>query len=296
MGNQVLKKQHIYDIIVWNIYLGVTLMSNSRPIGVFDSGLGGLTVVRELNRLLPYEDIIYFGDTGRVPYGNRSRETIRRYAHEDESFLLKQDVKAIVAACGTVSSVASDVSEQLPIPFFEVVTHASNEAVLKTRNGKIGVIGTSATIKSGKHKDCILSLMPTAKVINVSCPLFVPLVEEGWYESGDIVVKETIARYLEPLYREGIDTLILGCTHYPVLSEAIDSYFKGKVTLINAGTATALAISEFLEKNDMLSGKAIGENKFYVSDKADSFRRQASVLLGKEIDDSNVRLVSLSSL
>lgn len=268
-------------------------MGNSRPIGVFDSGLGGLTVVKELNRLLPNEDIIYFGDTGRVPYGNRSHDTIKRYAKEDEDFLLKQDVKVIVAACGTVSSVAADVSRQLPIPFFEVVSHAAKEAVSITKNRKIGVIGTAATVKSGKHKEYILREMPDAKVFAQSCPLFVPLVEEGWYTADDIVVKETVIRYLEPLIKEGIDTLILGCTHYPVLSDAISSILGKGVTLINAGTATAIAILRFLKENNMLSDKMSGANRFYVSDKADSFRTQASVLLGKAINDSKVKLVSL---
>ncbi len=268
-------------------------MANNRPIGVFDSGLGGLTVVKELNRLLPNEDIIYFGDTGRVPYGNRSRDTIRRYAKEDEDFLLKQDVKAIVAACGTVSSVAADVSNELPIPFFEVVSHAAHEAVSTTKNGKIGVIGTAATVKSGKHKEYILKEMPDALVFAQSCPLFVPLVEEGWYKADDVVVIETVSRYLEPLFEAGVDTLILGCTHYPVLSEAIGKVLGDKVTLINAGTATAKAVLKFLNENNMSREKLTAENQFFVSDKADSFRTQASVLLGKEINDSKVKLVSL---
>ncbi len=271
-------------------------MSDSRPIGVFDSGLGGLTVVKELNRLLPKEDIIYFGDTGRVPYGNRSVETIKRYAREDEDFLLSRDVKMIIAACGTVSSVASDISSQLPIPFFEVVSHASKDAVRVTESKKIGVIGTSATIKSGKHKEYISTLMPEAQVISQSCPLFVPLVEEGWYSAKDIVVKETVSRYLEPMISGGIDTLILGCTHYPVLSEAISRILGDKVTLINAGTSVAKAVLEFLTEQDMLSNKTKGENHFFVSDKADSFREQASILLGSDVDDSKVRLVSLNSL
>lgn len=268
-------------------------MSNNRPIGVFDSGLGGLTVVKELNRLLPDEDIVYFGDTGRVPYGNRSRETIRRYAKEDEAFLLKQDVKVIIAACGTVSSVAADISETLPIPFFEVVSHASKAAVKASKNGKIGVIGTAATIKSGKHREYILKENPNATVVCQSCPLFVPLVEEGWYSAEDGVVIETVRRYLEPMLDAEIDTLILGCTHYPVLSEAISRVLGDKVTLINAGTATAEVVSEFLKKNAMMSQNTGGKAEFYVSDKADSFRFEASLLLGREIDDNKVKLVSL---
>lgn len=272
-------------------------MADSRPIGVFDSGLGGLTVVKELRRYMPNEDIIYFGDTGRVPYGTRSRDTIRRYAKEDENFLLNQDVKLIIAACGTVSSVAADVSEQLPIPFFEVVSHAAEAAVEATRNGKIGVIGTSATVKSGKHKECIMALNGDACVTAQSCSLFVPLVEEGWYNEDDIVVTETVRRYLEPITKSGADTLVLGCTHYPVLSRAISKVLGNGVTLINAGTATAKAVLEFLKEKDMLNCSAEnGDIRFFVSDKADSFRQQASVLLGGEIDESKVEQVSLSNL
>ena len=272
-------------------------MADSCPIGVFDSGLGGLTVVKELCRYMPCEDIIYFGDTGRVPYGTRSRETIRRYAKEDENFLLKRDVKLIIAACGTVSSVAADVSEQLPIPFFEVVSHASKAAVEATKNGKIGVIGTAATVKSGKHKEHILKLMPEAQVTAQGCSLFVPLVEEGWYNEDDIVVTETVRRYLEPITESGADTLILGCTHYPVLTKAIKKVLGDTVTLINAGTATSKAVLGYLKEKDMLNkSKKNGDIKFFVSDKADSFRQQASVLLGADIDDSKVEQVELSSL
>ena len=271
-------------------------MADSRPIGVFDSGLGGLTVAKELKRYMPSEDIVYFGDTGRVPYGTRSRDTIRRYAREDEEFLLKQDVKLIIAACGTVSSVAADISEQLPIPFFEVVSHAAADAVKSTKNGKIGIIGTAATVKSGKHKEQILKLMPNAQVTAQSCSLFVPLVEEGWYSADDIVVTETVRRYLEPIIEAGCDTLILGCTHYPVLQDAIAKVLGKDVTLINAGVSTAKAVLSFLKERNMLSTTCKGNIKFYVSDKVDSFRKQASYLLGEEIDESKVEQVSLSGL
>ena len=256
-------------------------MSNNRPIGVFDSGLGGLTVVKELNRLLPDEDIVYFGDTGRVPYGNRSRETIRRYAKEDEAFLLKQDVKVIIAACGTVSSVAADISETLPIPFFEVVSHASKAAVKASKNGKIGVIGTAATIKSGKHREYILKENPNATVVCQSCPLFVPLVEEGWYSAEDGVVIETVRRYLEPMLDAEIDTLILGCTHYPLLTEAISEFFP-EATLINAGAEGGEQIKRILEEKNML-GAEKGENEFFVSGDVESFVKNGSLFLGSDI-------------
>jgi len=193
--------------------------------------------------------------------------------------------------------VAADVSEQLPIPFFEVVSHASIAATAVTKNKKIGVIGTNATVKSGKHKEYILKNMPDADVVAQGCSLFVPLVEEGWCSAEDLVVTKTVERYLEPIKEFGADTLILGCTHYPVLSDAIRKILGDGVTLINAGTATAKAVSSFLQENDLLNSDAKkGNIKFFVSDKADSFRQQASILLGADFDDSNIEQVSLSSI
>lgn len=271
-------------------------MSDKRAIGVFDSGLGGLTVVKELFKTLPNENIIYFGDTGRVPYGTRSVETIKKYARQDEQFLINQDVKLIIAACGTVSSVASDTANDLPVPFFEVVSHAAKAAVNATKNGKIAVIGTNATVKSRQHEKAILSLMPNAEVFNQSCTLFVPLVEEGWFSADDVVVLETVSRYLKPVFEFGADTLILGCTHYPILSEAITKILGDEVTLINAGTATADAVKRFLESNDLLNASFGSAHEFYVSDKPDSFVKQASVLLGREIDVNKVQKVDINNL
>lgn len=271
-------------------------MSDNRAIGVFDSGLGGLTVVKELFKTLPLEEIIYFGDTGRVPYGTRSVETIKKYARQDERFLLNQDVKLIIAACGTVSSVAADTANDLPVPFFEVVSHAAKAAVKATKNGKIAVIGTNATVKSRQHEKVILSLNPNAKVLNQSCTLFVPLVEEGWYSADDVVVVETVSRYLKPVFEFGADTLILGCTHYPILSEAISKVLGDSVTLINAGTATADAVKEYLVENGLENDSCDKKHSFYVSDKPDSFVKQASVLLGRDIDGNMVQKVDINNL
>ncbi len=270
-------------------------MSDNRAIGVFDSGLGGLTVVKEIQKTLPDENIVYFGDTGRVPYGTRSRDTIRKYALEDERFLLSQDVKLIVAACGTVSSVAADTAENLPVPFAEVVSHSVRAAVSATKNRKIGILGTNATINSGAHKKQILKLLPDAEVYENSATLFVPLVEEGWYSENDSIVLGTVERYLSPLLKSGIDTLILGCTHYPVLSKAIKRLAGDGVVLINMGEATALSLKEQLTKADSLntSGKK-GNIRFYVSDKAESFRKTASILLGEDIDENTVEQVDIS--
>ena len=266
-------------------------MSDNRAIGIFDSGLGGLTVASEIIRLLPNENIVYFGDTGRVPYGTRSRETIRRYAVEDEQFLLSQNVKLIVAACGTVSSVAADTGANLPVPFIEVVSHSVKAAVKASKNKKIGVLATAATIRSGAHKRQILDLLPTATVIESSGTLLVPLVEEGWTGADDTVVTETLERYLKPMKQAGVDTVILGCTHFPVLTAAISRVMGDGVTLINMGTATALAAAELLEQTNALNDQETCEHRFFVSDKTASFSKTAEILLGEEIGDDNVTLV-----
>lgn len=272
-------------------------MADNRPIGVFDSGLGGLTVVKEILNVLPNEDIIYFGDTDRVPYGTKSRDTIRRYARQDEAFLLSQNVKLIVAACGTVSSVASDIGEQLPVPYVEVVSHAAKAAVNATKNGKIGVIGTSATIMSGEHKRVIENLLPSAEVYVQSCTLFVPLVESGFTDENDVIVYETVKRYLEPLKKADVDTLILGCTHYPVLSNAIRRYMGENVTLINAGISTAYAVKEILSEKSLLNdSQNPSVQRYFVSDVTPSFKTTAHLLLGAEPTEEQLSQVDIEKL
>lgn len=272
-------------------------MADNRPIGVFDSGLGGLTVVKELISALPKENIVYFGDTDRVPYGTKSRETIRKFARQDEAFLLSKDVKLIVAACGTVSSVASDIGEQLPVPYIEVVSHAGKAAAEATKNGKIGVIGTNATINSGEHRRHILEHLPTAQVISQSCTLFVPLVETGWVDENDPVVYETVKKYLTPMVDAGVDTLILGCTHYPVLSAAIKRVMGENVTLINAGVSTAAAVKDTLiEKGLLNSADKKGTCSYFVSDITPSFSKIAALLLGKEPEESTVEQVDIEKI
>ena len=256
-------------------------MSDNRAIGVFDSGLGGLTVAREIMKLLPCENIVYFGDTGRVPYGTKGSNTIRKYALQDERFLLSKNVKMIVAACGTVSSVAADTAEQLPVPFVEVVSHSVRAAVAATKNQKIGILATSATINSGAHKKQILAALPTAKVVEAAGTLLVPIVEEGWTEPNDAVATETLKRYLKPMIDAGVDTLILGCTHFPVLSGIIRGIMGNGVKLINMGEATAKAIAQLLESSDTLNdGKSKTEYKFFASDKTAAFKRTVDILLG----------------
>ena len=271
-------------------------MADNRPIGVFDSGLGGLTVAREIIKLMPNEDIVYFGDTGRVPYGTRSRETIVKYAKQDESFLLSKNVKMIIAACGTVSSVASDTGELLPVPFVEVVSHAAKQAVSVTKNKRIGVIGTTATVASNSYKTKILELMPDAQVHQNDCPLFVPLVEAGWIDSDDAVTLETAHRYLAPLKEQNVDVLIMGCTHYPVITDIIRKVMGEDITLVNIGEYTAKAVLKYLIDNDMQNEKIDnGSHEYYVSDRTESFSKTASILMGNSIADK-VERVDISKI
>ena len=272
-------------------------MADNRAIGVFDSGLGGLTVAREIIKLMPNENIVYFGDTGRVPYGTKGRDTIRKYALQDERFLLSHNVKMIVAACGTVSSVAADTAEQLPVPFVEVVSHSVKAAVNATQNGRIGILATSATIASGAHKKQILEMLPSAKVVESSGTMLVPLVEEGWTKKDDIVATETLKRYLSPMINAGIDTLILGCTHFPVLSGAISNVLGDGVTLVNMGVSTAEAIKEMLYNSDGLNdSKKSAEHKFFASDKTAAFEKTVKILLGDYDKNFDIEQVDIEKV
>lgn len=252
------------------------------PIGIFDSGLGGLSVVKPIVRMLPGQDIIYFGDTGRVPYGNRSPETIERYAKQDIRFLLSQNVSMIIAACGTVSSVAPHAAEGLEVPFLEVVGPAVKAALKATKKGKIGVIGTAATVNSRAYTNKLLLQSRELEVFEKACPLLVPLVEAGWIDRQDVVTREVLRRYLEPLKEKEIDTLILGCTHYPLLKEAISDIMGQDVELIDTGLETAKAAVGIVAAKGQEGGQ--GKCSFYISDKVDRFREIAEMLLGYSID------------
>ena len=258
---------------------------DTRPIGVFDSGLGGLTAVRELRRLLPGEDIVYFGDTGRVPYGGRSAETIIKYARQDVAFLRTFDLKAVVIACGTVSTTAMDVlAAENPIPVLGVVAPAAQAAARATRNGVVGLIGTQASIRSGAYEKLIRAANPAARVLSQPCPLFVPLVENGRFRPGDVVIETVAEEYLAPLKQAGADTLVLGCTHYPLLIDVIRAHMGPGVTLVNAGAEGAKAAAAALERADALSGKtAGGTDRYFVSDRQEDFSRLASIFLGWDV-------------
>lgn len=266
-------------------------------IGIFDSGLGGLTAVKELIKVLPHENIIYFGDTARVPYGTRSRKTIIKYARQDAYFLLSRGVKMIIAACGTVSSVAGGLKDELPVPFTGVVVPTAEAAVKATRTGRIGVIGTSATVNSGSYKNEILRLNRDITVFQQDCPLFVSLVENSFISPDDEIVRLVVERYLKKLKNEGIDTLILGCTHFPIISQAIANYLGDGVSLIDSGRETALWAAKLLQEKRLLNtSEEAGACRYYVSDTVEDFRRVAEIFLnhsvGNEVSHINLELIN----
>ena len=252
-----------------------------KAIGVFDSGVGGLTVARELISQLPYEDIVYFGDTARVPYGIKSKETVVRFSIENILFLLKQDVKLICVACNTASSLALPViKNNFKVPIVGVISPGVREAVYATQNKKIGVIGTKGTIKSRSYEKEIRQLDPKVKVTAVACPLFVPFVEEGWL-SGDVVLK--VARtYLEPLKKAGVDTIILGCTHYPLLKQVIKKVMGNDARLIDSAKQVAIEVKKILAGDGLLNkNRKKGQHRFFVSDNPEWFSELACRFLGK---------------
>ncbi len=252
---------------------------DNRRIGVFDSGLGGLTALKPLQKLLPNEDIVYFGDTGRIPYGSRSAETIAKYALGDIRFLKSCGVKAILVACGTASSVLPTLGK-FDLPVLGVVEPAAEAAVARTKNGRIGIIGTAATVRSGAYEKAIAGRAETKAV---GCPLFVPLVENGRVRRGDVVI-ETVAReYLEPFKAFGCDTLILGCTHYPLLREIIAAELNG-VELIDPGAEAAAKMAALVEREGLSSEVGSGEVEYHLSDDPAGFARLASLFLGHEVE------------
>ncbi len=266
-------------------------MLHNAPIGVFDSGVGGLTVAREIMRQLPNERIVYFGDTARVPYGSKSPETITRYSRQIVRFLQTQQVKAIVIACNSASACALETLEkETNLPIIDVVRPGARTALETTRNGKIGVIATEATISSGIYKRYIEESDKSVRTISKACPLFVPLVEEGLWE--DPVTDEIAGRYLAELIDSGIDTLILGCTHYPLIRSTVGRIMGEKVSLVNPAYETARALKRLLEKKGLESEKRPGLGtelyRFFVSDAADKFQKFANSILSYGILSAKV--------
>ena len=256
-----------------------------RPIGVFDSGLGGLTAVRELARIMPDEDLVYFGDTGRVPYGSRSGETIINYAKQDVAFLNTFDPKAIVIACGTVSTTALDILQrESAIPIFGVVEPAARAAARLTQNGRVGLIGTEASIRSGAYERALSALSPSTQISARACPLLVPLVENGRCEVGDPVAETVVAEYLQPLKEWGADTLMLGCTHYPLLRGIISAYMGEGVSLVDVGEQCAQWVADQLTARGMRTDRTEkGSHRYFVSDSPAGFCKAASRFLGEDV-------------
>lgn len=257
-----------------------------KPIGIFDSGLGGLTTVKELSKLLPNEDIIYFGDTGRVPYGTRSEDTIIKYVRQDMNFLKANDVKMIIAACGTASSVAlKHLTDEFDVPVIGVLEPACKAAALSTKNNKIGVLATPGTINSGAYGKGIRNLDKSIIVYEKACPMFVPLVENGYINSEPtrIIARE----YLEPMMEDEVDTIILGCTHYPLLTGVINEITNGKINLINVGYETAKYAKDLLKIFDILNDKKEnGTEKYYVSDDVEKFSYLGGMFLERTINST----------
>ena len=254
---------------------------DKRPIGIFDSGIGGLTVLHEIARLLPNEDLVYLGDTARVPYGTKSAETVIRYSIENTRFLLAKNVKAVVVACNSASATSmAPLRAEFPLPILGVIEAGVEEALRRTRGGAIGVIGTYATIQSGQY-ETLLRAAGAAEVISQPCPLFVPLAEEGWIDN--IVAEEVAKIYLEPFQRSAVDTLILGCTHYPLLEGVIAKTCGPTVTLVNSAYAIAIKLREMLRESGLSRGSLGGDRRFYFTDSPERAKTVGSRFLGEDL-------------
>jgi len=256
-----------------------------QAIGIFDSGVGGLTVLREIFKVLPQEDTIYFGDTARVPYGTKSPETVERYSREITSFLVKRDIKLLVVACNTASAVAlNSLKREFFIPVVGVIEPGARRAVEVTRSGRIGVIGTAGTIKSSAYTRAIKRLNPAAEVLTRACPLFVPLAEEGWTDNQ--VARLTAQSYLQELKEADIDTLVLGCTHYPLLKNIIAETMGPDVVLVDSAEETGRTVAEILTNKKLLRpALEKGNHHFFVSDIPAGFIRVGNRFLGGKLGD-----------
>jgi glutamate racemase len=259
-------------------------LSRNRPIGVFDSGLGGLTVVKALKKILPYEDIVYLGDTARLPYGTKSAEAIQRFALQDTEFLLGRNVKLVIVACHSASSVALDeLQKRHKLPILGVIDPGARAAVEATRNNRIGVIGTGLTIGSGSYERAIRRYRRDVEIVARSTPLFVPLAEEGWLNND--VAYRAAQTYLKPLKAEGIDTLLLGCTHYPLLKRVIARTLGRRIRLVDSAEETALSARALLDDKSLLRRKTRPSYRFYLSDLSPNFREICSRFLGEPVSD-----------
>jgi glutamate racemase len=267
-------------------------MPDARPIGVFDSGIGGLTVVKALRDLLPNEKIFYLGDTARVPYGGKSAGTVERYSLEITGMLIEEQAKMVVVACNTASSVAlPKLKQSLPVPVLGVIDPGARAAIAATRNHHIGVIGTRATIRSRSYERALRALDAEVQVSSNACPLLVPLIEEGLLD--DEVTDRMIARYLQPMVSDGIDTLVLGCTHYPLLADAIARFLGEKVVVVDSARNCAVAVQELLDRQSLRAPvRNSGGLEIVLTDAADNFLGVARDALRLEIGDVQLREVA----
>ena len=255
------------------------------PIGIFDSGVGGLTVLKALRELLPGENLIYFGDTARVPYGTKSHRTIIRYSLQNTRLLQRFRVKMVVVACNTSSAHALEIlREEFPFPVVGVVEPGAREAVRTSKSGKIGVIGTEATVKSEAYRKAIISLDPFCQVYQKACPLFVPLIEEGWL--NDEITRKVAERYLGELLEKEIDTLVLGCTHYPLIKGVLSKVCRG-VKLVDSAHAVAREVERLLPAKNK---SRVGSVRILVSDKTERFERIAKMIMEEEIEIEEVEI------
>jgi glutamate racemase len=259
--------------------------NRARPIGVFDSGIGGLTVLKELTALLPGEDFIYLGDTARLPYGTKSNEVIVRYSRENTEFLLAKGIKLLVVACNTSSAVAlGEIERHTMVPVIGVIDPGARAAVTASRTGKIGVIGTEATIASGAYTRAIQNLKPRAEIYTRACPLLVPLVEEGWTDNE--IAERTVTHYLESLKASGIDALLLGCTHYPLLRGMFERVLGPRVKIVDSAIATAAAVREKLATLKLARRSGGGAQSFFVTETPDRFVRVGRRFIGPRVESA----------
>lgn len=259
-------------------------MSDPRPIGIFDSGVGGLTVFSEVEKALPREEIIYFGDTARVPYGTKSKETVTKFSVENVEFLMKHNVKLVLVACNTASSLSLNFLKRcFRVPIIGVIEPGARNAVNSTRNNRVGVIGTNATIISGAYEKTIKKINGRIAIYSQSCPLFVPLVEEGW--TGNKVTYEVVSIYLKGLKNKGVDTLILGCTHYPLLKDVIKKFMGSEVVLVDSAREVAKEARSILDASGLLNeNPGRKKHKFFVSDEPGPFIRLSERFLEREME------------
>jgi glutamate racemase len=256
-----------------------------RPIGLFDSGIGGLTVLQQIIEKLPKENTVYLGDTARSPYGTKSVETVLRYSFENADFLIEKGVKLIVVACNTSTAIALDaLRANVSVPVVGVIEPGAKAALAKTKTGKIGVIGTEATIQSGAYTQALKRLDPKVEVYSRACPLFVPLVEEGWLDNP--VVEMTVESYLASLKHSRIDTLILGCTHYPLLKKAIRRFMGRGVRLVDSAEETGNEVSRLLQERSLQRERGKGSASFFVTDVPDRFVKVGRRFLGEKVDSA----------